>query len=656
MCGFAGAFQPARPIDEAAGTRLARAMAAPILHRGPDDEGVVVVPEAGFLAGFRRLAIVDLSPAGHQPMTSRDGRLTILFNGEIYNREALAAALPDRGAVLRGHSDTEAMLEHIACFGLEATLAELIGMFAIALFDHRERRLTLVRDRLGIKPLYWSRCTGRPGGPALLFASQPKCLHGHPAFEPSIDEAAMAQYLRYGYVPAPASIYRGVHKLRPGHLLTMDAGGAIRERCWWTLDAIRHDAASAPDDDALLDGFAGLLDDAIARRMVADVPLGAFLSGGIDSSLTVARMQHLSDRPIATFTIGFTDRRYDESAAARAVARHLGTDHTHLTLEPTDALSLVPDLAEWFDEPFADSSMLPTLLVSRLARKDVTVSLSGDGGDELFGGYTRYDDVERLWSRTASIPPGIRRLAASVLGTLPDPWLRALDRLPTPRALRLDERRRRLVALLGGRPRLLMRDIVSHWRDPSSLMPGVVEPLPPAWAADGEERPSPGALGDTLQRCDIATYLPDDILTKVDRASMAVGLEARVPLLDHRLVEMVWRARPDQRRRAGTTKWLLGRLLDRDFPRTFFDRPKQGFSLPIDDWLRGALRPWAEELLSRDALDRLPMLDAGRVRRAWDEHRTGRADRRFELFNILMLSAWNQRWGTRVATSPARAV
>ena len=638
MCGFAGFYAPSSPVDGAGAEQIARAMARPIEHRGPDADGVWCDTDRGLAFAFRRLAIIDLTEAGHQPMLSRGGRLAIVFNGEIYNAAALKGRLDERGVVLRGHSDTEIMVEHMALFGIENTLTQLVGMFAIAVFERESGRLTLIRDRLGIKPLYWGRF-----GDAVLFGSQPKCFLGHPQFRPVMDEGAVAQFLRLGYVPAPHSIYSGVRKLEPGHMLTIDRSGRIGECCYWDIAAVAEEGASDPlkvDDDMAIEQYDALLTDAVKMRMVADVPIGAFLSGGIDSSLTVSRMQKLAGRPVKTFTIGFTDPRFDESHQAMRIAELLGTEHHALTLDPGEAMALIPQLPEWFDEPFADSSQLPTLLVSRFAREHVTVSLSGDGGDEMFAGYTRYGDVMALKRKLGVLPASARH------------WLNRIDRLPggaigavealgrmAGTELRIDERAQRLAMAAGTRPTMLMRDVLSHWRHPDRLFPGIEEPVVDAWQHDTAlEMP-----GD-LQLCDMRTYLPEDILAKVDRASMAFSLEARVPLLDHRLVEYVWHLEASKRHRPGRSKWMLRELLARELPRHLFERPKKGFSIPIHEWLRGPMRDWAEALLDVSVLGRLPGIDAGYARTMWNQHIAGRADRRFELWNLLMLVSWNERW------------
>ncbi|MCB2013046.1 MAG: asparagine synthase (glutamine-hydrolyzing) [Geminicoccaceae bacterium] len=650
MCGFAGFLQPSTAIDHDRSMRIVRAMAAPIDHRGPDSEGALVDAGRGLALAFRRLAIMDLSEAGHQPMVSRTGRLSVMFNGEIYNSAELRERVEAKGIALRGHSDTEAMVEHMALFGIEKTIGDLVGMFAIAVFDRDDGRLVLVRDRLGIKPLYWAK-----SGNGILFASQPKCFLAHPDFRPEADERAIAQFLRYGYVPAPFSIYRGVAKLEPGHMLVINADGRISDRAWWDLAAIAEEGALEPlaiGDEEALERYSALLDEAVGMRMVADVPLGAFLSGGIDSSLTVARMQKLSSRPVKTFTIGFSDPRFDESHQALRIAELLGTEHHPLTLDPADAMALVPKLPDWFDEPFADSSQLPTLLVSRLAREHVTVSLSGDGGDELFAGYTRYADVMRLQRRLRVLPGTARNwLSGSA-----DRFSRrtgAIESLgrAVGTELRLDERAQRLAMAAGTSSAMLMRDILSHWRDPDRLFPGIEEPVGEAWRhTTALSSPS------DMQLCDMRTYLPEDILAKVDRASMAFSLEARVPLLDHRLVEFVWRLDAGKRHRPGPSKWLLRELLARDLPRDLFLRPKKGFSIPVHEWLRGPMRDWAESLLAPATLSRLPGIDVSRAREIWDQHVEGRADRRFELWNLLMLASWNERWMVSNEGSPDLAL
>jgi len=645
MCGFAGILDP-RAGDAADLAELARAMAAPIAHRGPDDEGVFVEPEAGLALGFRRLSIRDLTVAGHQPMLSASGRHVIVYNGELYDTDALAADLAAEGVRLRGGSDTEVLLEACERFGVEATLDRSLGMFAFALFDRKERRLVLARDRLGKKPLYWG-CDGS----RLRFASQLKCFFADPTFRAEVDRDALGLYLRLGYVPGPRSILAGVAKLEPGHLLVREASGRITVRRFWDPVAVVEAGLAEPFDlgeDELLDRFEVLLADAVRRRMVADVPLGAFLSGGIDSSMIVALLQKQSSGPVATFTIGSPDPAFDESAEARAVARHLGTEHHELVVGPAEALALVPELPEWFDEPFADASAIPTLLVARLARRWVTVALSGDGGDELFAGYRRYGEAIDWARRLAGLQGGARRAAAALLARVPvDLAFPGSALLPARlEAERLGERARRLARLLDGPPERASLEIASHWSEPE-LLTGCPAPDPPGF--DGALAARVPDLATRLQLLDLLSWLPEDILTKLDRASMAVSLEARCPLLDHRVVAFVFRLPPGLRARGGSGKYLLRRLLARHLPDELVDRGKRGFSLPIHDWLRGPLRDWAEDLLDPRRLAEAGLVEPAPVRSAWRQHLEGRTDRRFPIWNLLMLEAWRRRWLRRPA-------
>ncbi len=654
MCGFAGILDP-HLRDGASLAALARAMAAPIAHRGPDDEGVFVEPGAGLALGFRRLAIRDLSAAGHQPMVSASGRHVVVYNGELYDAEDLAADLRARGVRLRGGSDTEVLLEACERFGVEATLARCNGMFAFALFDRAERSLVLARDRLGKKPLYWGLDRGR-----LRFASQLKCLLADPDFRPRVDRGALGLYLRLGYLPGGCSILEGVQKLEPGRLLRFDARGRITVERFWDPVAVVEAGLADPSDEpeqALVERFEALLADAVRRRTVADVPVGAFLSGGIDSTSVVALLQAQSDRPVPTFTIGSPDPAFDESAPARAVARRLGTEHHELVVGPEDALAVVPELPEWFDEPFADSSAVPTLLVARLARRRVVVALSGDGGDELFAGYRRYGEA-LAWARRAGALAGpARRAAAVLLARVPAELAAPAALLPARlEPVRLGERARRLGRLLAGPPERASLEIASHWSEPE-LLTGVRAPEPAGF--DGALAGRVRDLGARLQLLDLLSWLPEDILTKLDRATMAMGLEARCPLLDHRVVTFVWRLPARLRVGAGTSKWLLRRVLARHLPAELVDRPKRGFAVPVHEWLRGPLRDWAEDLLDPRKLAEAGLVAPGPVRAVWRQHLEGRADRRYPLWNLLMLEAWRRRWLVaparlaRAAPSPA---
>ncbi len=656
MCGIAGFLFTRLPASWTAHA-LGTAMTDSLFHRGPDDGAVWTDPEAGVVLGQRRLAIVDLSEAGHQPMASANGRWMITYNGEIYNAEDLRQELIAAGVTrYRGHSDTEVLLEAVALWGVEATLSRLIGMFAIALWDRQERRLHLIRDRLGIKPLYW---TVTPDG-SFLFGSTPKALRAHPAFAAALDPGALAAYLRYAYVPTPHTIHAGVHKQPPGTWLTIAPGDhePAGPTAYWSLDAVaaagRADPLTGLSDDGATDQLEALLSDAVKRRMIADVPLGAFLSGGVDSSTVAALMQKASTGPVRTFTIGYGaggygEGAYDEAAHAEAVARHLGTDHTTLTVTPQQALDLIPRLPEHWDEPFADASQIPTLLLSELTRRHVTVALSGDGGDELFAGYARHGIAGDLWPRLDNMPRWLRRGAGSAIRTLsPGAWQSIFDLLPPRlRPFAAGDRLHKLAGLLA-LPDLeaVYRYLVSQWQNPASLMPGVTEARPGGLSdrtGAGDAVPIASDPVAWMQWQDQKTYLPDDILTKVDRASMAVALEARVPILDHRVVEWSWRLPPHLKQRDGRSKWLLRRVLDRHVPRPLIDRPKQGFAVPLDGWLRGPLRDWAEDLLDPRRLTESGLLNAETVRLTWTEHLSGRRNHQYRLWTVLMFEAWRRQ-------------
>ena len=641
MCGIAGLLSASARGSNSL-DRLAHAMGDAVAHRGPDDVGIWSDADAGVAMTQRRLSIVDLSPAGHQPMISADGRYVIVYNGEIYNFLDLRPELEARGVVFRGHSDTEVMLEAFAAYGIAATVKRLIGMFAIAVWDKRERTLTLIRDRLGIKPMYWGKFDG-----LFIYGSELKALRACPGWEPRIDRRAVASYLRHDYVPAPHTIYQGVHHLPPGSILTLPWNGepAI-ERYWNARDVARNGIRSpiAGSDAELTDRLETLLTDAVKRRMIADVPLGAFLSGGVDSSTVVALMQKANTSPVKTFSIGFDIDDYNEAPHAAAVARHLKTDHTELTVTSQQALDVIPKLADMFDEPFADSSQIPTYLVSALTRQHVTVALSGDGGDELFAGYTRYQLAERMWRGLSMLPlPARHAVAASIRAVAPDRWTQMLSVLPARmRPGAIGDRLHKFADVLDQRDsQAVYRRLVTHW-EPGSVMPGADEygtvlsdPRVPAEFPD---------FLDRMQFLDLTMYLPDDILTKVDRASMAVALEARVPLIDHRVVEFAWQLPRHAKIRNGTSKWLLRQVLYRHVPKELIERPKMGFGIPLGDWLRGPLRDWAEDLLDERRLAEAGLVDAARVREVWQEHLSGRRNWQYLIWNILMLEAWRRRW------------
>jgi asparagine synthase (glutamine-hydrolysing) len=629
-------------------------MDACLQHRGPDDHGVWIDEESGVALVHRRLSILDLSPAGHQPMISADGRFVIIYNGEVYSHQPIAAELAARGHHFRGHSDTEVILNSFAENGIEPTLNRMIGMFAIALWDRRERSLILIRDRLGIKPLYWAKF-----GKLFLFGSELKALRAHPGWNAEIDRNAVAAFMRHNYIPAPHTIYRGVHKLEPGTILTLPWQGEPRISRFWNARTIAHNGLLNPldgDDAELAEQLEALLQDAVARRMIADVPLGAFLSGGVDSSTVVALMQQARLGRVRTFSIGFDIPGYNEAPQARAVASHLGTDHTELMVTSSQALDVIPRLPDIYDEPFADSSQIPTYLVSEMTRKHVTVALSGDGGDELFGGYQRYQLTQRRWRALLAIPRPMRKVAASVLTMVqPDRWALLAARSDRwismlPERLRrphvVDELHKLADVLKVASANDIYRTLVSDW-EPSAVMLDAQEP--PSIIKD-EKLPHdfPDLLA-RMQFLDLVSYLPDDILTKVDRASMAVALEARVPLLDHRVVEFSWRLPRRAKLRNHTSKWILRQVLYRHVPRELIERLKTGFGIPLGEWLRGPLRGWAEALLDEKRLRDAALLDHKVVRQCWQAHLDGSPNLQSLLWDVLMLEAWRERWARSIS-------
>ena len=644
MCGIAGFWGPA---GQRGMRPAAQAMADAIRHRGPDDSGEWCDESAGIALAHRRLSILDLSPEGHQPMTSASGRYVIVFNGEVYNYEELRTRLP--GCHWRGHSDTEVMLAAFEAWGLDAAVRTFVGMFAFALWDKQERQLHLVRDRLGIKPLYYGRC-----GQTLLFGSELRALRAHPAFDAEIDCGALALLMRHNYVPHPYSIYGGIFKLPPGTILSLKSDRDLAEPVpFWSARAVAEAGVASPlpnDPEPALDALHQLLLEATRLRMISDVPVGAFLSGGIDSSTVVALMQAQSSRPVRTFSIGFFEKGYNEAPFAAEVARHLGTEHTELYVTPAEAQGVVPTLPEYFDEPFADSSQIPTFLVSALARKYVTVSLSGDGGDELFAGYPRYSLANQIWDKMRYFPAAGRKLAAAGMKTLSantwNQFFKATDIfLPERiRRRRPGEQIHRFADVFSEDSRqAIYRRILSHWDPPDQVVMGALEP--PTALTDPRRRAELSDFTLQMMFIDLVSYLPDDILTKVDRASMAVSLEARVPLLDHRVVEFAWRLPMSLRIRNGQEKWLLRQVLHKYVPSQLVDRPKMGFGIPVGEWLRGPLRDWADSLLAPKRLTEEGLLDTQRVRRIWNEHLSGTRNWQYPLWDVLMFEAWLDRAG-----------
>ena len=656
MCGIAGILDRSMRRQDGRLAADAEAMARTLAHRGPDDDGVWADDAAGIALAHRRLAILDLSPGGRQPMLSTDGRWVISFNGEIYNYPELRLELEAAGRTFRGTSDTEVLCETIAAWGVDAALRRSNGMFACSIWDRRERTLHLARDRAGEKPLYYGWL-----GRRFVFGSELKAITSHPDFACEVDREALALYFRFKYVPAPWSIYAGIRKLLPGTVLTVgpDAAGLNEPRAYWSLHDVidrSNDAPFSGSDQDAVDEVERMLVDSVRLRLASDVPLGALLSGGIDSSTVVSCMQEASDRPVRTFTIGYGDVGYDEAKDAARVAAHLGTDHTELIVTADDALSVVPRLPQIYDEPFADSSQIPSVLVSELTRRSVTVALSGDGGDEVFGGYNRYAWIPRITRQVRHAPLPVRRAAGRLLaGIPPELWDRSIGGPLVPRTWRPRIPAEKIAKLARAMPASSIREMyvrsVTHWPDPASLV-GAREPM--TTATDLASWADPMDPVAQMMRIDTLTYLPDDILAKVDRASMSVALETRIPMLDHRLVELAWRLPLEMKIRGGVTKWVLRQVLQRHVPSDLVARPKMGFGAPIGPWLRGPLRAWAEDLLSPDRLRRTGFLDEGEVRRVWAEHRSGRRDHRYLVWDVLMFEAWleEERSGAAI---PARS-
>lgn len=649
MCGIAGFLSPRAGFSpeelRATVTRMARSLA----HRGPDDERVWIDAATGCALGHRRLSIIDLSEHGAQPMHSACGRYVIVFNGEIYNHRELKDELVRAGAApqWRGHSDTEVMLAAIAHWGLQEATVRFTGMFAFALWDRQARTLSLARDRVGEKPLYYGWMDGN-----FIFGSELKALRAHPAWRGEIDRGALTLFMRYAYVPAPYSIYCDIRKLAAGTTLTLAAGTAAGSLPvavkYWDANIVAGDGLHTPFGGSVAEAIAVMdqrLRASIAGQMIADVPLGAFLSGGIDSSSVVALMQAQSTIPVKTFTIGFAEDGYDEAGHAAAVARHLGTDHTELYLTAQDALAVVPQLPAMYDEPFADSSQIPTHLVARIARQHVKVCLSGDGGDELFGGYTRHDWSGRMWRAMRHYPRTLRGAAAAIARSAsPAAWDRAFAVLAPllPRAARQShpgDKIHKAAEVLGAEdPAEIYLRLVSQWQDPGSVVINGVEPA--VAARDATAWQSGGDIAASQMLLDLVSYLPDDILVKLDRAAMSVSLETRLPFLDHRVIEFAWQLPPAMKIRDGQGKWLLRQLLYQHVPAALVERPKTGFGVPLDSWLRGPLKEWAGDLLSPARLGREGYLHAGPVTRLWNEHLSGRYNRQHALWNVLMFESW----------------
>jgi len=646
MCGIAGFLDPKRRSGEDELKQTAARMAQALRHRGPDAQGVWVEPETCVALGHARLSIIDISPAGAQPMTSASGRYVLSYNGEVYNAGELRGELESKGHCFRGHSDTEVIVEGFSAWGVPDTIERLIGMFALAVFDREECVVTLARDRLGIKPLYWGRVDDR-----VVFASELKAFAAVPSFSPEIDRQSLASMLCTGYVPTPASIYRGITKLEPGMLLEVHRDGHIRSECYWSLLDVALRGQSTRLDFSPAEACVeldALLNDAVTRRMVADVPLGVFLSGGIDSSTVAALMQANSVQPIRSFSIGFHETAYNEAIQAKAVAEHLGTDHTELYVTAREAQVIVPRLPQIYDEPFADSSQIPTFLLSEMTRKHVTVALSGDGGDELFAGYNRYGQGLRL-ARTLSFLPGpLRSSLAGMLKSVPtSTWDLLFNAVPRRTRPHLPgDKIHKLAGVLNAETSGYYRSLLMQWGEAWQSVKGASQPE--LLGLSAEARAQFESDLSWMQYVDSVSYLPDDILTKVDRASMAVSLEARVPLLDHRVVAFSWQLPEHLKVQGGQGKWLLREVLNRYVPKQLVERPKMGFGVPIDHWLRGPLKEWASDLLDPTALSRSGLIDPAPVQEKWIEHQSGRRNWQHFLWNVLMFEAWRREHQSQI--------
>jgi asparagine synthase (glutamine-hydrolysing) len=616
-----------------------------IYLRGPDSHGVWSDQAHGLALGHRRLSILDLSPEGHQPMVSRNGRFIIVFNGEVYNFRDLRAELEAAGHAFRGHSDTEIMLAAFSQWGVQAATKRFNGMFAFAVWDRDEKLLHLGRDRLGEKPLYY----GWMADGTLLFGSELKALKAHPSFQGEINRDAIAGLLKLNYIADPHSIYQGIYKLPPATLLTWDGSSARpKPEHYWDLRAVAEASIQDPyrgSEQEAISELEALLKDAVGIRMVSDVPLGAFLSGGIDSSTIVALMQAQSSKPVRTFTIGFHEKNFNEAGFAKEVAQHLGTDHTELYISPRETLDVIPKLPAMYDEPFSDYSQIPTFLVCQMARQHVTVALSGDAGDELFSGYERYFVGRSLWNKISALPGwgrkatagGLTLLSARTLNTLIEPFKKLLP--AKYHHVSVGDKLHKLAEVLRvSEPVDMYQNLVSHWKHPEQVVINGREPI--TALTDNSNWPRVPDFTHRMMHLDMETYLPGDILTKVDRASMGVSLEGRIPLLDPRVIEFAWRIPLSMKVKGGQGKWLLRQVLYKHVPQKLIDRPKMGFSVPIGEWLRGELRDWAEALLDESRLKREGYFHPAPIREKWHEHLEGSRNWQYYLWDVLMFQAW----------------
>ncbi len=644
MCGIAGQLVFGRDIARENLLEITTKMVLQLAHRGPDDMGIWSDNASGIYLAHRRLSILDMSSEGHQPMASSSGRLTIVFNGEIYNHAELRQQLP--GHAWRGHSDTEVMLAAVSQWGVLEAVRRFVGMFAFALWDKAERQLYLVRDRMGEKPLYYGNMAGH-----FIFGSELKALRAHPLWEAEVDRDALALYLKLNYIPAPFTIYQHIRKLEPGCIARIDGtrtDGHVETQRYWSFGDNAKTSRDGIMPARAVDQVEEALSQAIEGQMVADVPVGAFLSGGIDSSLIVALMQKQSAGKVRTFTVGFNESAFNEAEHAKAVAAHLGTSHTEFYVTPRDALDVIPLLPTLYDEPFADSSQIPTYLVARLTRAHVTVSLSGDGGDELFGGYNRYVWGGKLWAWIKLLPlPGRQAVARLIRVLSPQDWDRVFSFFngAIPRRMRYNapgDKLHKLARLLGARHASeVYFDLTSLWHG-IEMVAG--SRFISTIANDASRWPAGLGLPEFMMHADSQSYLPDDILTKVDRATMGVSLESRAPFLDHRVAELASSLPLDLKIREGQGKWILRQILYKHVPRELIERPKMGFAIPIDSWLRGPLRDWAETLLGEARLRSEGYFDPLPIRKKWEEHLSGQRNWQNELWGVLMFQAWRERW------------
>ena len=646
MCGITGFFDPSSTLAAPDYAHIITAMMDTIVHRGPDDSGFWKDDAKGIVLGFRRLAIVDLTPTGHQPMISADGRFVIVFNGEIYNFEDIRQELMQFGHTFRGTSDTEVMLQAVCQWGIETALPRFNGMFAFALWDRQECKLVLARDRMGIKPLYYGWMNH-----VFMFGSELKTIQSNPAFRGVINRDALSLYLRHNYIPAPYSIYDDIHKLLPGTFISIPMDGinqTPQPQPYWSVFNAVQDGLSHPyqgSDQEAIEELEGLLKKSIRQRMIADVPLGAFLSGGVDSSTIVAMMQTQSTMPVKTFTIGFNEQGYNEAKYAKKVAEYLKTDHTELYVTSEEARSVIPSLPKLYDEPFSDSSQIPTFLVAQLARQKVTVSLSGDGGDELFYGYDRYLWMDRIYRFTTLMNGSLAAAGSKLLrfgasGRFDRAWNSLGEVTSVARFQRTRDRMIKLADSFNHQsPENIYRDLSSHWKTPDQIVINGREPL--TVFLDKSKWPLFHNFGETMMYLDMMSYLPDDILVKVDRASMGVSLEARAPFLDdHRVIEFAWRLPQSLKMRQGKTKWILRQVLYRHVPPSLIERPKMGFGIPIDSWLRGPLKDWAEALLNESTIKQQGFFNPEPIQKKWNEHIRGETNWQYYLWDILMFQSW----------------